>query len=146
VPISRGEKLGPHLTQSRMGRGLPPYQVASSSTQPFGHNRQAENWGYRGGELGPYLAQCSLGRGLPPCQLLSLSIQPFCHNRHGRKLGSSAPLLGRGAGSPSNTMSLGPRPTSLPSGVLIDSAIWPQQIWAENWGCEPLEEGRWVPI
>jgi len=31
-------------------------------------------------------------------------------------------------------MSLGPRPTSLPSGILIHPAIWPQQIWAENWG------------
>ena len=30
--------LGPHLTQCGLGRGLPLYQVASSSTQPFGHN------------------------------------------------------------------------------------------------------------
>ena len=28
VPLSMGE-LGPHLTQCRLGRGLPPYQVAS---------------------------------------------------------------------------------------------------------------------
>jgi len=28
VPLSRGE-LGPHLTQCGLGRGLPPYQVAS---------------------------------------------------------------------------------------------------------------------
>jgi len=27
VPLSRG--LGPHLTQCRLGRGLPHYQVAS---------------------------------------------------------------------------------------------------------------------
>ena len=32
------EELGPHLTQCRLGRGLPPYQVASWSIQPFGHN------------------------------------------------------------------------------------------------------------
>jgi len=32
-------ELGPHLTQCRLGRGLPLYQVASSSIQPFGHNR-----------------------------------------------------------------------------------------------------------
>ena len=31
-----------------------------------------------------------------------------------------------GAGSPSNTMSPGPRPTSLPSGILIHPAVWPQ--------------------
>jgi len=33
-----GGQLGPHLTQSRMGRGLPPCQVSSWSIQPFGHN------------------------------------------------------------------------------------------------------------
>jgi len=44
---------------------------------------------------------------------------------------------GGGAGSPSNTMSLRLRPTSLPSDILIHPAIWPQQIWAENWGLRP---------
>jgi len=51
----------------------------------------------------------------------------------GRKLGLR-PFWRRGAGSPSNTMSLWLRPISLPSGILIHPAIWPQQIWAENWG------------
>jgi len=37
VPLSVGE-LGPHLTQCRLGRGVPPYQVASWSIQPFGRN------------------------------------------------------------------------------------------------------------
>jgi len=27
----------------------------------------------------------------------------------------------------------GLRPTSIPSGILMHAAIWPQQIWAENW-------------
>ena len=31
-------ELGPHLTQCGLGRGLLPYQVASSSIQPFGGN------------------------------------------------------------------------------------------------------------
>jgi len=31
-----------------------------------------------------------------------------------------------GAGSPSNTMWPGPRPTSLPSGILINPTVWPQ--------------------
>jgi len=31
-------------------------------------------------------------------------------------------------------MSLALRPTSLPSGILIHPAIWPQQICVENWG------------
>jgi len=44
------------------------------------------------------------------------------------------PNLGTGAGSLFNTKSPGPRPTSIPSGILIHPAIWPQQIWAENWG------------
>jgi len=52
----------------------------------------------------------------------------------GRKLGGSASFMGRGARSPSTQCPLGPRPSSLPSGILIHPAIWPQQIWAENWG------------
>jgi len=38
VPLFRGEQ-GPHLKQCCMGWGLPLYQVASCSKQPFGHNR-----------------------------------------------------------------------------------------------------------
>jgi len=43
------------------------------------------------------------------------------------KLGGSccAPFHG-GAGFPSNTMSPEPRPTSIPSGILIHPTIWPQ--------------------
>jgi len=35
----------------------------------------------------------------------------------------------------------------MPSGILIHAAIWPQQIWAENWGegCAPLGEGEVGP-
>ena len=42
-------------------------------------------------------------------------------------------------------MSPGPRPTSIPSGILIQPAVWPQQTWAENWGLCPFEEASWVP-
>jgi len=52
------------------------------------------------------------------------------------------PLLGRGAGSPSSTMWPGPRLTSVPSVVLIHPAVWPQQIWAENWGLCPFWGAR----
>jgi len=38
VLLFSGE-LGPHLTQCRLGWGLPLYQVASWSNQPCGHNR-----------------------------------------------------------------------------------------------------------
>jgi len=56
----------------------------------------------------------------------------------GRKYGGSTPFLGRGARSPSNTNSPGPRTTSTPSGILIRADIWPQQIWAENRGLCPF--------
>ena len=49
------------------------------------------------------------------------------HNRHGSK-------MGREAGSKTNTMLLGSRPNSVPSGMLIHPAIWPQHVWAKNWG------------
>jgi len=39
----------------------------------------------------------------------------------GRKCRGSAPFWEGGAGSPSNTKSPGPRPTSIPSGILIHS-------------------------
>ena len=62
----------------------------------------------------------------------------------GRKLGA-VPLWGGGAGSPSNTMWPEPRPTSVPSGILMDPAVWPHQIWAKNWGLCPLFGGKsWV--
>jgi len=55
----------------------------------------------------------------------------------GRKLGAM-PLLGE-AVTPSNTTSPGPRFTSVPSGILIHPAVWPQQAWDKNWvGTVPL--------
>jgi len=43
----RGE-LGPRQIQCGLGRGLLPYQVASSSIQPFGHNRHWPKIGWGG--------------------------------------------------------------------------------------------------
>jgi len=67
------------------------------------------------------------------------NIDPFSRlaTINGPKIGGCCPPFL--AGSPSSKMSLWPRPTSLPSdilihGILIDPAIWPQQVWAENWG------------
>ena len=48
------------------------------------------------------------------------------HNRHGPKKGAAAVPLSRIAGNPSNTKWPGPRSTSLPSGVFIHPAVWPQ--------------------
>jgi len=72
----------------------------------------------------------------------------FVHksDRHRPKIGGSAFLFGgAGAGSPCNTISLGSRSTSIPSGILIHPAIWPQQICAENWGLCPFGEGELGP-
>jgi len=84
-----------------------------------------------GGELGPHLIQRFMGRGLPLCQVASRSFQPFGHNRLGPKIwGCAPPLLGAkegvGARSPSNTMLPGPRPTCVPSDILIHPTVWPQ--------------------
>ena len=64
----------------------------------------------------------------------------------GRKLGVCAPL---GELDPHTTLSPGPRPTFLPSGILIHPALWPQYrpTWAENWGSALFYgEGDLVPI
>jgi len=55
----------------------------------------------------------------------------------GRKLG------GRAA-TPSTTTSPGPRFTSVPSGILVHPAVWPQRTLAENWGLCPFR-GRERP-
>ena len=76
----------PHLTQSRLGRGRAPYQVAFWCMQPFGHNRNGPKIGEGGcaplgeAELCPHLTQRGHGRGLPACQVSSWSVQPFGHN------------------------------------------------------------------
>jgi len=46
----------------------------------------------------------------------------------GRKAGAAVPVsVGAGLGPHNyNTMSPGPRPTSVPSGILIHSTVWPQ--------------------
>jgi len=119
-------ELGPNLIQCSLGRGLLPYQVASSSISSFGHNG---HWTKTGGcaslgegKLGPHIIQSRLGWGLPPYQMTSWCIQPFGDNENW----GSTPFWGRGAGDPSSTMWLGPRPISMPSAILIHPAVWPQ--------------------
>jgi len=61
------------------------------------------------------------------------------HYRHGPKLGGGGCGLFLGvAGSPSIAKSPGPRPTSIPGGILVHPALWPQRTLAENWGIRPL--------
>jgi len=66
--------------------------------------------------MGPHLTQCRLGRDLPPYQVTSSS---------NRKVGT-VPFCGGAAGSPSNTMWSGPKPTSVLSFILIHLTVWPQ--------------------
>ena len=70
-------ELGPHLTQCRLSRILPLYQVASWSIQPLGQNIHGPKTG--GGARSSSDTMWP-GRGLPPCQVSSWSIQPFGHN------------------------------------------------------------------
>ena len=42
-------------------------------------------------------------------------------------------------------MSPGLRPTSVSSGILVHSAVWPQYTWAEKWGAAvPFSGGSWA--
>ena len=72
-----------------LGQALLPYQVVSSSIQPFGHNRHELKTGglcpFYGGAA-THLTR-SLGRVLPPYQVAYWSIQSFGRNRHGLKIG-----------------------------------------------------------
>ena len=68
-------------------------------------------------------------------------MQPFGHNTWAENWGLMWPLFwGKGAGSPSNTLSPGPRPISAPSGNFIHPAVWSQRTRAENWGLFPFWE------
>ena len=97
------------------------------------------------GELGPHVTQCGLGRGLPSYQVASGCIQPFSHNKHGQIIG--AVPLGGGAGSASNTMLPGPRPTLVPSDILIHPPFRHNKHEPIIMGlCPFLERGSWVCI
>ena len=62
------------------------------------------------------------------------------HNRQGPKRGGgAAEPLSRAVRTPSNTMWPGRRSTSVPSGVVIHPAVWPQRTLAENWAAVPLQ-------
>jgi len=79
------------------------------------------------GDLGPYLIQCRLGRGYLTNKW---HLDPSSHlatTDMGQKLGL-CPFGGGGPGlqSPSKTMWPGPRPTCVPSFILIRPTVWPQ--------------------
>ena len=79
----------------------------------------------------PHLTLSLLGRDLlspylNPTKWHLHPFSPLTTTEMGRKLECCAPFWCERAGSPCNTMSLGPRPTSLPSGTLIHPTVWPQ--------------------
>ena len=60
----------------------------------------------------------------------------------GQKFGGVAmPFFLGVAGFPSNTKSPGLKPTSIPSGILVHPAVWPQRKIAENWELCPFRGG-----
>ena len=95
------------------------------------------------------------GRGLPTHQIrwksekLFVDVRTYLSsNLLGHRRGDDSKIGGRmcpflrGAGLQSNTMSPGSRPTSIPSGILLHPAVWPQRTRAEN----GVLRGSWVPI
>jgi len=84
-------ELRSHLIQCGMGRGLSPYQMASSSIQPFSYNRHGPRIARTQASMRPqtskvgavvpfswgswvpnrHLTQCGRGRGIRTCQVSS---------------------------------------------------------------------------
>jgi len=102
--------------------------------------------------------KCGLGRGLPPYQVAFWSIQPrLATTDMGRKLGAAVRLfLGGGAGSPSNKMWTGPRPTYEVASMqsfghyrhgprLIRTKATTASINFESGAAVPLSVGSWYP-
>jgi len=122
--------LAPRLIQCGRGRGLLPYQVATSSIQPFGHNRHGPKIGWGGCVLFLGVAGSPSNTESPGSRPTSTSSGILVHpavwpqRTLAENLGL-CPFRGGGAGSPSNAMSRRPRPTSVPSGILIHAVVWP---------------------
>jgi len=104
-------KMGDHLGTIDMSRKL--------RAVPF----------FGGGELGPYLTQCGLCWGLAPYQAGILIHPAVRHQQTWAENWGLCPFGGV-AGSPSNTMWPGLRPTSELSFILIHPTDWPQYT---NW-------------
>jgi len=127
----RGGGAGsPSNTLSRRPRPTSVPSDISIHMQPFDHNRHA-----------PKIAGSAVfGRGVwVPIYHKVAWAEAYLHNKWdldapsrmatikmGRKLAALPPTPGVGAGSPSNTMSSELRPNSVPSGILIHAAVWPQ--------------------
>jgi len=143
-------ELGPRQIQCGVGRGLLLYQVASSSIQPFGHNRHEPKTGgcapLRGRNCDPRLTQRRLGRftSVPSGIFIHPAVWP---QQTSAKNCVGCALYFWGELGPHRTQTrLGYEDYSIPSGILVHPAVWRQRAWDENWGLCPLREGSSVPI
>ena len=92
VLLSWGE-LGPRLIQCGLSRGLLPYQVASSSIQPFVHNKHGPK--IRWVEAVPFfwgagsLSNTKSSGPRPTFTASGILVHPavYRHNEHGPKIG-----------------------------------------------------------
>ena len=154
MPLSFGGRV-PYVTNGTYGLPKSSSQTASRSVQPFlygfrklyctihrqwggklqnypfplgfRHPAGGPNHGHRQHERNKSSAVAEMG--------------DRSHNRHGLKRGGLLCPF-REAGTPSNTMWPGPRPTSMPSAILIHNRHGPK-----IWGLRPFFGGRgWVPI
>jgi len=116
---------------------------SSCDGRPFGHSRHGPKIGVcapYGGKLDPHVHNVAWAEAylrikwhLDPSSRLATTDM-------GRKLRCSAPQ-GGGAGSTRNTTLPGPRPTFVPSGILIHPAVWPQLNISRKVGAMPLLGG-----
>ena len=145
--------LTPRLTQCGLGQGLLPYQMASSSIQPFGHSRHGPKAGglcpFQGG-AGSLSNTTSPGpkpSSLPPYQVASWSIQPFGHSRHGPKIGwRLSHFFLEGAGSPSNTAAWAEAYLHIKWHPSPSSRLATTDIGPKLGGSASLAEGSWVTV
>jgi len=144
MPLSGGRAGSPSNTMSPVPRSssLPSGILIH---QPFDHNRHRPKIG---GLLSPFfgrvdLTQCVLRPTSVVCTTWHLDPSSRLATIHGPKSGGAAVTLFLGVPIYHNVA--WPRPTSVPTDILIHPAVWPQQTWAKNWGMCPFW-GSWVPI
>jgi len=150
VPLSRGE-LGPRLTQCGRGRGLLPYQVASSSRQPFGHNRHGPKTGiapFKGGV--PAATPCNTTSpgprftSVPSGILIHPTVWP--QQAWAKSWVGLCPFWGSCMGPHRTQSRLG---RGLPPYQVASYSIQPFRHnvhWPKIGGCALLGRGNWVPI
>jgi len=124
------------------------YKIFAVTLMVFLHFQNCKYKSWAVAEMGDHLATIDNCQKLGAVPILggtgspSHSVAWAEANLHSKWYPDAVPLFfGGGSWYPSNTKLLGPRPTSIPSGILIHPAVWPQQTWAKNWGAVSLLEG-----